>query len=176
MIKKLFNNSNLQKGFTLIELMVVISIISFLSSVVTAAAVDIKQKALITSIQRDYVAIRDAIQAYRLDNNGQFPTTQGDHTGYLVTISELVNQGYLQSAPNVDNVQNVLKSRVTDPRISYNASEYCEGTGAPTDYYLYFRYNVSQTPYYDGVFPRLLQTATNQHVLNSYYCFFLPIQ
>jgi prepilin-type N-terminal cleavage/methylation domain-containing protein len=68
-------NSNLSKGFTLIELMVVISIIALLSSIVLASIKDARTKAVEASYHQYLKQYATALELYRNDNQGNYPTT-----------------------------------------------------------------------------------------------------
>ena len=61
-----------QKGFTLIELMVVIAIIGLLSSVVLASLTSARAGARDAQRQEEAIQMRNALALYQLDNNG-FP-------------------------------------------------------------------------------------------------------
>ncbi len=76
MIKNIRNN----KGFTLIELMVVISIIAFLSSVVLASISKAREKAVLTKTVSEMRSLQTALEQYKLDN-GIYPYEQTKSTG-----------------------------------------------------------------------------------------------
>ncbi len=65
-----------RKGFTLIELMVVVSIITFLASIIFAQTVGTKKKARDTERMRDLREMQKAIELYR-NEYGSFPNTSG---------------------------------------------------------------------------------------------------
>jgi type II secretion system protein G len=56
-------------GFTLIEMLVVISIISLLSSIIIASMRNVQQKALIVTLQRDARVIYNQIDLFRQEHN-----------------------------------------------------------------------------------------------------------
>jgi general secretion pathway protein G len=58
----------LSKGFTLIELMVVISIISLLSSIVLASVKEVREKARATKFRAEVDQFINALELYRADN------------------------------------------------------------------------------------------------------------
>lgn len=64
----------LQKGFTLIEVMVVVVILSILAAVVVPRIMDNPDKARVTKARQDIRAIESALNLYRLDNF-QYPST-----------------------------------------------------------------------------------------------------
>lgn len=65
---------NLQKGFTLIEVMVVVVILSILAAVVVPKIMDNPDKARVTKARQDIRAIESSLNLYRLDNF-QYPST-----------------------------------------------------------------------------------------------------
>ncbi len=97
-----FNNP---KGFTLIELMVVISIIGVLSSVVLVAVNNVKNKARDSKRLSDVKSIQLALEMY-YDKYGNYPNSDyggcggwdcsGDGNGF---IHALVTEGFLRADP-----------------------------------------------------------------------------
>lgn len=72
-----YHSSKNKRGFTLIELLVVISIIGLLSSLALVSFGDVRRKARDTQRLQDVRAIVIALEAYRLNNNNQFPCSSG---------------------------------------------------------------------------------------------------
>lgn len=66
---------NKQKGFTLLEVMVVIVILGILASMVVPNLMGNKDKADIQKAVSDIVALENALDMYRLDNS-VYPTTE----------------------------------------------------------------------------------------------------
>ena len=66
---------NIQKGFTLVELLVVIVIISILSSLVAVAVLGHTSDARIKAARSDIRTIESALTMYHLDNF-RYPTTE----------------------------------------------------------------------------------------------------
>jgi general secretion pathway protein G len=64
-----------QRGFTLIEIMVVVVIIGLLTAAVTTAVFKNVDQARTTRVKQDIQALETALQMYRLDNS-RFPTTE----------------------------------------------------------------------------------------------------
>ena len=63
-----------QKGFTLLEIMVVIVILGVLASMVVPNLIGNKDKADIQKVKSDIVALENALDMYKLDNS-VYPTT-----------------------------------------------------------------------------------------------------
>lgn len=99
------NNKIYNTGFTLVELLVVISIISLLSSVVLTSVNSARAKARDARKQADFRAISTALQLY-FDKTGRMPAnhnpccgvTEGDGN-YERSMQELVDAGFLPSIP-----------------------------------------------------------------------------
>jgi prepilin-type N-terminal cleavage/methylation domain-containing protein len=83
-----------RRGFTLIELLVVISIISLLSSIVLASVQDARNKAKIARFERELLQIVTAIELYRLDYDGDYPSTVTETYDLGSVISDLYTEGY----------------------------------------------------------------------------------
>jgi len=71
--KKQFHTKNNQQGFTLIELMVVVSIIALISTVALAALGDARAKARNTAKNSLVLEYVKALELYRSNNNGYYP-------------------------------------------------------------------------------------------------------
>jgi general secretion pathway protein G len=64
-----------QRGFTLIEIMVVVVIIGLLTAAVTTQVFKRVDEARVTRVQQDIKSLELALQMYRLDNS-RFPSTE----------------------------------------------------------------------------------------------------
>ncbi|GKS58865.1 type II secretion system pseudopilin OxpG [Nitrospira sp.] len=76
-----------QRGFTLIELMTVVSIIGILATLAVPSYHSALLKARESSLRQDLFTIRDVIDQHRADQ-GKYPSVLGDlvKAGYLRTI------------------------------------------------------------------------------------------
>jgi general secretion pathway protein G len=89
-----------QRGFTLIEIMVVVVIIGLMAAVITPMVMGNVDKAQISKAQQDIRALEQSLQMYRLDNNSYPTTEQGLQA--LVTkpadpnLTNYPEKGYLQ--------------------------------------------------------------------------------
>ncbi len=68
---------NYNRGFTLIELMVVVVILGILAAVVVPRVMDRPDQARISAAQSNIRAIRSALDMYKLDNHAYPTTDQG---------------------------------------------------------------------------------------------------
>ncbi len=68
------NRQNKQRGFTLIEVMVVVVILGILASVVVTRVLDRPDEARITKAKQDILSLESALNLYKLDNLN-YPST-----------------------------------------------------------------------------------------------------
>ena len=95
---------NLQRGFTLIEILVVVSILAILGALIVPKIMDRPNEARIVAAKHDIGTVVAALKLYKLDN-GRYPTTdQGLQALVEKPTSEPVpgnwkNGGYLEKMP-----------------------------------------------------------------------------
>ena len=107
-VRSLISRLSDERGFTLIELMIVISIIGILAIVVVPRFMDLPQKARVQRANNDIAAIGMALNRYSLDN-GSYPSTE---------------QG----------LQALIEKPTSDPQPSnYNEGGYLEKKSLPKD-------------------------------------------
>lgn len=109
---------NRQRGFTLIEIMVVVVILAVLGALVVPKILSNVDKARITRAQADIRAIQTALDLYRLDNF-KYPTTEQGlaalvHQPADATITNYRVEGYLPSLPK-DPWNNVYQYQSPGP-------------------------------------------------------------
>lgn len=106
---------NKQQGFTLIELMVVISIIALLSSIVLAGLQDAKDKATARAYKQSMMELVKGIELYRADT-GSYPyeteLASTNFISYLITVRRPgVTPGFT-SDPALTDLSVVLKKYI----------------------------------------------------------------
>jgi prepilin-type N-terminal cleavage/methylation domain-containing protein len=72
------------KGFTLVELLVVISIISFLSSIVLASLNTAREKARISAVNSELMELAKGLEVYKLNHGSYPPKTCSESVCYLI--------------------------------------------------------------------------------------------
>lgn len=93
-----------QKGFTLIEIMIVVVILGILAAIVVPKIINRPDEARLVKAKQDVLAIESALELYKLDN-GFYPSTEQGLQALLVKPSgdpEPTNWkdgGYLKSLP-----------------------------------------------------------------------------
>ena len=85
------------RGFTLIEVMVVIAILGILAALVIPQLVGKDDKARVEAAKSDLKAISSAVEMYKLDNHAYPSTEQGLEA--LVKAKEAGSDTYLRKVP-----------------------------------------------------------------------------
>ena len=94
-----------QRGFSLIEIMVVVVILGILAALVVPKIISRPDEARVVKAKQDVLAIQSALDLYKLDN-GVYPTTD---QGLLALVARPT------SSPTPSNWQVYLKSLPKDP-------------------------------------------------------------
>lgn len=95
---KLLALKNKKKGFTLLELLVVLAILAILIAIAVPVYKGQKEKAAITAHNANVRVLETAVESYRQDNDGKLPDK--------LDINELVNGKYIKSVPKVPASEN----------------------------------------------------------------------
>lgn len=109
-----------QKGFTLIEILVVIAILGILAVVTIVALNPIKrfQDARNSRRREDVNAILQAVSVYTIDNDGAFPTLSGSALSSLTISGGTATCGAVGAcnASNLDGLAAYISQIPTDPQ------------------------------------------------------------
>ncbi|MFO3705144.1 pilin [Xanthomonas codiaei] len=89
---------NMQQGFTLIELMIVIAIIAILAAIALPAYSDYTKKAKVSEVVLAASSGRTTISEYVAANNGNCPTTSVLETQSSTYVSAVSNSGCVITA------------------------------------------------------------------------------
>jgi len=99
--------NKLARGFTLIEVMVVVVIMAILAAIIVPRIMSRPDEAKLVKVKQDIASISDALDLYRIDN-GQYPTqAQG--------LAALVKKPSTPPVPENYSPDGYLKEMPTDP-------------------------------------------------------------
>ncbi len=93
---------HVQRGFSLIEIMVVVVIMGILAALVVPNLMDRPDQARVVAAKQDIGAIMQALKLYRLDN-GRYPSTQDGLqilTGKSAQTGATTGRVYMDRLPN----------------------------------------------------------------------------
>jgi len=122
------NNLQKERGFTLIELIVVIAVIGILASIAVPRYTNVKDKADLTVIKMDLKNIQTLVEIYALENENQYPSqTEFENLDfvkqnyiyltnvdeYLVYYEKIINNNFYY----IKNGDNNIKNSETIPEI-----------------------------------------------------------
>lgn len=88
---KLLALKNKKKGFTLLELLVVLAILAILIAIAVPVYKNQKEKAAITAHNANVRVLETAVESYRQDNGGDLPGS----------IDDLATKHYIKNVPTV---------------------------------------------------------------------------
>ena len=86
-----------KKGFTLLELLVVLAILAILIAIAIPVYKNQKEKAAITAHNANVRVLETAVESYKQDNNGNLPGN----------LDDLVKGEYIKNVPKVPASENV---------------------------------------------------------------------
>lgn len=120
-------NSALTKGFTIVELLIVIVVIGILAALVLNAFGNVQAKARDTQRQTDVRSLATALEVY-YNNNGQYPSTVilGTAAGQLSGV----DAGAIL-APNNKTVNAVYSAAAAAAAPTTKTNMYCTGANTP---------------------------------------------
>lgn len=91
----------IRRGFTLIEILIVVVILGILAAVIVPQFTNAADDARITTMRSQLVSVRSQIQAWRTRNNQVVP---GGNTGSLENVWQiLIDSGYIRAVPELTN-------------------------------------------------------------------------
>ena len=127
----------MRKGFTVVELLIVVVVIGILASITIVAFNGIQQRARDVARTSDIVAVQKALEIYRADN-GTYPSVATDNSGRnLADLAPLLVPIYIAKIPN-------------DPKSGSMNYQYVRGTEASGAYGIRISYE-NITPCHKGV-------------------------
>ncbi len=94
-----------RKGFTLIELMIVIAIIAILAAILVPNFIRARAQGQLTSCKSNLKNIGTALEMYATDNLGRYPG--GSAAGAKLTTADGGQQAYLKTIPSCPSAGNV---------------------------------------------------------------------
>lgn len=116
------------RGFTLIEVMVVVVIMAILAAIIVPRIMSRPDEAKMVKVKQDIASISDALDLYRIDN-GQYPTqAQG--------LSALVTKPTTPPVPENYSPDGYLKEMPKDPW-GHDYHYVIPGKHGPVDIYTY---------------------------------------
>jgi prepilin-type N-terminal cleavage/methylation domain-containing protein len=123
------NSSLNKKGFTLVEIMIVVAIIALLAAIAVPGFLRARKRSQASRILNDLRMIDSAVDEYAIENNKKSndPVAVADWTNYLKKGSPLYNTGnsILRSPYGSQTVDQIPKV----PSNDYNALSDVAGTG-----------------------------------------------
>lgn len=125
----MLNNKKTKKAFTLIEVLMVISIIGILSSIVLVSISGVTKKARDARRKSDLTQIQKALEIYQTSHDGRYPAI----SGVFETSRGICNPISTCSGNNWDQTSNLIK----DLRDEENIEIMVDPVNKGDYYYLY---------------------------------------
>lgn len=164
----------LAKGFTLIELIVVIAIIGLLASVVMTSLGVSRSRAEISKVLTEHRSVASALELYRQANNGNYPgvVDEAISVGDLITNNGLSE--YIKQTPSVSPLV------ATDATMYYilnskeigNSVSWCGDQKTVQDYILYFysTTGAEAAGLFKTVYSGVLGNTDNPSIMDGVLC------
>jgi len=94
-----------KKGFTLVEIMIVVAIIALLAAIAVPNLLTARRSANDAATQAELRTLQTSLENYAIDNNGNYSTGNAE-----ADMDHLVNGNYLRVDPCVGGPTNGIKS------------------------------------------------------------------
>ncbi|MBC24315.1 MAG: hypothetical protein CMJ32_10425 [Phycisphaerae bacterium] len=95
----MYTRSKAPRGFTLIEILIVVVILGILAAIVIPQFTDAAQDANVSSARSQLQSMRSQIELYRVQNNGQMPGASSGSNG-AAPWGSMIDDSLIRSAPN----------------------------------------------------------------------------
>ena len=111
-----------KKGYTLIELMIVIAIIGIMASIMIPNFVRARAEAQLSACESNERNLANALNMYAVDNGGNYPTSSGGPGGMTLLLPN-----YMPGLPvcPTDQSQYYYKANSSNPKLGFTI--YCQG-------------------------------------------------
>ena len=131
------NKTSSVRGFTIVELLIVIVVIGILAAITIVAYNGVQQRARDSVRTSDIQAVQKALALYHADN-GAYPSVGTDNIGYAIsTLSTALVPTYIKSLPS-------------DPLAGATNYQYVRGTASGNAYGIRISYE-GRTPCHRGM-------------------------
>jgi len=142
-------NNRIRKGFTLVEILIVVVILGILAAIVVPQFTNATQDAQAGNLKAQLKSLQNQIELFNARNNGSYPDFATDGWGSTTVATSLIGGNYIKTAPQTPAFPGADKTSITtvsgaargadgfawawntDDRTLY-ASYFIEATGAVT--------------------------------------------